>query len=55
MVEALRSSGVANYIEFKPLTGFLYGKGVAPALLQLDLSRNREMSAAGREGGGGGE
>jgi len=25
------------------------GKGVAPALLQLDLSRNREMSAAGRD------
>ena len=31
MVEALRSSGVASYIEFKPLQGFLYGEGVAPA------------------------
>ena len=31
MVESLRSSGVASYIEFKPLQGFLYGEGVAPA------------------------
>ena len=44
-VDVLRTSGVANYLEFKPLAAFLYGEGVAPLDEERYASRGPPVSA----------